>query len=167
MDGFADLSGDDHWIHVDAARAAREQPGGKTIAHGLYLLSLIPRLQRQLFRIEQRGAGLELWLRSRALRRAGAGGKPGPPDPDPDLGHPARQRYATGDHLDDRDTRFGAARAGGRGTAAHHGRGRGVTHPRRAAMARRRQAQAPTRAPGGIVDGALLSFWMANPAADL
>ncbi len=58
IDGFADLSGDDHWIHVDAARAAREQPGGKTIAHGLYLLSLIPRLQRQLFRIEQRGAGL-------------------------------------------------------------------------------------------------------------
>ncbi len=58
IDSFADLSGDDHWIHVDTARAAREQPGGKTIAHGLYLLSLIPRLQRQLFRIERRGAGL-------------------------------------------------------------------------------------------------------------
>ncbi len=43
---------------LDAARAAREQPVGKTIAHGLYLLSLIPRLQRQLFRIERRGAGL-------------------------------------------------------------------------------------------------------------
>jgi len=55
---FADLSGDDHWIHVDAARAAREQPGGRTIAHGLFVLSLIPKLQRQLFRIEARGAGL-------------------------------------------------------------------------------------------------------------
>ncbi len=58
IDAFADLTGDDHWIHVDVARAAREQPGGKTIAHGLFLLSLIPRLQRQLFRIEKRGAGL-------------------------------------------------------------------------------------------------------------
>lgn len=55
---FADLTGDDHWIHVDVERVAREQPQGKTIAHGLFLLSLIPRLQRQLFRIEQRGAGL-------------------------------------------------------------------------------------------------------------
>lgn len=58
IDAFAELTGDDHWIHVDVARAAREQPGGKTIAHGLFLLSLIPRLQRQLFAIERRGAGL-------------------------------------------------------------------------------------------------------------
>jgi len=58
IDAFADLTGDDHWIHVDVERAAREQPDGKTIAHGLYLLALIPRLQRQLFRIETRGAGL-------------------------------------------------------------------------------------------------------------
>ena len=58
IDRFAELSGDDHWIHVDVARAALEQPDGKTIAHGLFLLSLIPRLQRQVFRIERRGAGL-------------------------------------------------------------------------------------------------------------
>ena len=58
IDGFAELTGDDHWIHVDVTRAAREQPGGKTIAHGLFLLALIPRMQRQLFRIESRGAGL-------------------------------------------------------------------------------------------------------------
>lgn len=58
IDAFADLTGDDHWIHVDVERAAREQPDGRTIAHGLYLISLIPRLQRQLFRIERRGAGL-------------------------------------------------------------------------------------------------------------
>ncbi|MGO4852211.1 MaoC family dehydratase [Phaeovulum sp. W22_SRMD_FR3] len=56
--GFAELTGDDHWIHVDVARAAREQPGGKTIAHGLYILALIPRLQRQIFHIARRGAGL-------------------------------------------------------------------------------------------------------------
>ncbi|POF32192.1 MaoC family dehydratase [Roseibium marinum] len=58
IDAFAKLTGDDHWIHIDEARAAREQPDGRTIAHGLFLLALIPRLQRQLFSIARRGAGL-------------------------------------------------------------------------------------------------------------
>lgn len=58
IDAYAELTGDDHWIHVDVARALREQPDGRTIAHGLFLLGLIPRLQRQLFRIKRRGAGL-------------------------------------------------------------------------------------------------------------
>ncbi|MBW4984416.1 MaoC family dehydratase [Mameliella sp. CS4] len=58
IDAFAELTGDDHWIHVDTDRAAAEQPDGRTIAHGLFLLALAPRLQRQLFRIERRGAGL-------------------------------------------------------------------------------------------------------------
>ena len=55
---FAEVTGDDHWIHVDVERAAREGPGGRTIAHGLYALSLIPKWQRSLFRIERRGVGL-------------------------------------------------------------------------------------------------------------
>jgi acyl dehydratase len=55
---FADVTGDDHWIHVDAERAAREMPGGRTIVHGLLLLSLIPALQRQIFHIRRRGHGL-------------------------------------------------------------------------------------------------------------
>lgn len=58
IDDFARLSGDDHWIHVDLARAARDMPGGRTIAHGLYVLSLVPVLQRQLYQIRQRGRGL-------------------------------------------------------------------------------------------------------------
>ena len=58
INAFAAVSGDDHWIHVDAERAERDMPGGKTIAHGLYVLSLIPTLQRQIYRIEQRGRGL-------------------------------------------------------------------------------------------------------------
>ena len=33
-------------------------PGGKTIAHGLFVLSLVPALQRGIFRIEKRGKGL-------------------------------------------------------------------------------------------------------------
>ena len=55
---FADLTGDDHWIHVDMERAASEAPDGRTIVHGLYVLSLIPKWQRDLFQIEKRGAGL-------------------------------------------------------------------------------------------------------------
>jgi acyl dehydratase len=58
IDDFARLSGDDNWIHVDTERAARQMPGGKTIAHGLYVLSLIPWLQRQVFDIRKRGRGL-------------------------------------------------------------------------------------------------------------
>lgn len=58
IDDFARLSGDDAWIHVDTERAAREMPGGKTIAHGLYVLSLIPWLQREIFVVRRRGRGL-------------------------------------------------------------------------------------------------------------
>ena len=45
---FAEATGDEQWIHVDTARAARESPGGKTIAHGLLSLSLIPMLIREV-----------------------------------------------------------------------------------------------------------------------
>lgn len=58
IDDFARLSGDDNWIHVDPERAARDMPGGRTIAHGIYVLSLIPWLQRQIFTIRKRGRGL-------------------------------------------------------------------------------------------------------------
>ncbi|MEY4755125.1 MAG: hypothetical protein RJA34_23 [Pseudomonadota bacterium] len=58
IDGFAELTGDDFWIHVDTERAGRELSHGKTIAHGLFVLSLVPRLQRNIFRIEHRGKGL-------------------------------------------------------------------------------------------------------------
>lgn len=55
---FAALSGDDHWIHVDRERAAREMPDGRTIAHGLLVLSLIPGLQRDIYSVRRRGIGL-------------------------------------------------------------------------------------------------------------
>ena len=55
---FAALTGDDHWIHVDVERAAREMPQGRTIAHGFLVLSLIPFLQRGIYTIRQRGKGL-------------------------------------------------------------------------------------------------------------
>ena len=34
IDLFAQATGDRQWIHTDPARAARDMPGGKTIAHG-------------------------------------------------------------------------------------------------------------------------------------
>ena len=48
IDTFAELSGDDQWIHVDTERAAKESPFGTTIAHGNLTLSAIDGLRRQL-----------------------------------------------------------------------------------------------------------------------
>ncbi len=48
IDQFAELSGDDQWIHVDVERAKRESPFGTTIAHGNLTLSLIDGLRRDL-----------------------------------------------------------------------------------------------------------------------
>ncbi len=45
INAFADATGDHQWIHVDAARAARESPWKGTIAHGYYTLSLYPMLR--------------------------------------------------------------------------------------------------------------------------
>ena len=46
IDRFAEATGDEQWIHVDVERAARELPGGKTIAQGLLTLSLAPEFIR-------------------------------------------------------------------------------------------------------------------------
>jgi acyl dehydratase len=48
IDAFAELSGDDQWIHVDADRAARESPFGTTVAHGNLTLSMIDGFRRGL-----------------------------------------------------------------------------------------------------------------------
>ena len=58
IDAFAALTGDDHWIHVDVERAAREMPDGKTLVHGFLTLSLIPYLQRSVFSVSNRGKGI-------------------------------------------------------------------------------------------------------------
>jgi acyl dehydratase len=44
IDRFADLTGDQQWIHVDVERARRESPFGGPVAHGFLTLSLLPRL---------------------------------------------------------------------------------------------------------------------------
>jgi|SRR5215510_16416272 len=46
IDRFAEATGDRQWIHIDAARAAKESPYGAPIAHGFLTLSLLPALLR-------------------------------------------------------------------------------------------------------------------------
>jgi acyl dehydratase len=55
---FADATGDHQWIHVDAERAKKEMPGGKTIAHGYLTLSLIPMLAAEIMRITDVSRGI-------------------------------------------------------------------------------------------------------------
>ncbi len=62
IDKFADATGDHQWIHVDVERAAKEMPGGKTIAHGFLTLSLVPRLSAAIWKIEHRSRGLNYGL---------------------------------------------------------------------------------------------------------
>jgi acyl dehydratase len=52
IDGFAEVSGDHQWIHVDPERAAKESPYGKTIAHGNLTLSLADGFRMELMRTE-------------------------------------------------------------------------------------------------------------------
>ena len=49
---FAELSGDDQWIHVDVERAKNESPFGTTIAHGNLTLSMIDGFRLGLIKSE-------------------------------------------------------------------------------------------------------------------
>jgi acyl dehydratase len=44
IDQFAEVTGDDQWIHVDQERAVRESPYGTTIAHGFLTVALLSQL---------------------------------------------------------------------------------------------------------------------------
>ena len=44
IDSFAELSGDNLWIHTDPARCAEESPFKSTIAHGFLVLSLLSKM---------------------------------------------------------------------------------------------------------------------------
>jgi len=55
---FADATDDPQWIHVDVARAAKELPGGATIAHGYLTLALLPRLTSEIMKVENISMGI-------------------------------------------------------------------------------------------------------------
>lgn len=48
---FAEVTGDDQWIHVDPERAAQTPLGG-TIVHGYFTLSLLPKFAYETYTIE-------------------------------------------------------------------------------------------------------------------
>ena len=48
---FADATSDHQWIHVDEEKAKKEMPDGKTIAHGYFMVSLLPVLSAQTSKI--------------------------------------------------------------------------------------------------------------------
>ena len=68
IDGFAAATGDDQWIHVDPERA-KETPFGGTIAHGLYTLSLGPKLSYEMFTVDGIAFGINYGYRRSASRR--------------------------------------------------------------------------------------------------
>lgn len=61
IDRFAEVTGDDQWIHLDVERA-EQTPFGGTIAHGYYVLSLAPRFSYDMFTFEGLGFGLNYGL---------------------------------------------------------------------------------------------------------
>src|SRR5438034_1578824 len=61
IDQFAEVTGDDQWIHVDLERA-KQTPFGGTIAHGYYTLSLAPMFSYEMFSIEGVAFGVNYGL---------------------------------------------------------------------------------------------------------
>ena len=61
VDGFAGITGDRQWIHVDPERAAASQFGG-TIAHGYLTLALVTVFMSEIFRIDNLTMGINVGL---------------------------------------------------------------------------------------------------------
>jgi acyl dehydratase len=55
IDAFAEVTGDNQWIHTDVERAKTESPFKQTVAHGYLTMSLIPVLLPQILVIEKVG----------------------------------------------------------------------------------------------------------------
>jgi acyl dehydratase len=76
IDAFAELSGDDQWIHVDVERAKRESPFGTTIAHGNLTLSMIDGFRRDLIQSEGFALGVNYgWNKVRFAAPVPAGAR--------------------------------------------------------------------------------------------
>lgn len=61
INGFADTTDDQQWIHVDTERA-RSGPFGTTIAHGYLTLSLLPAILTRVVTIDNVRAGINYGL---------------------------------------------------------------------------------------------------------
>lgn len=58
IDGFAEVTGDHQWIHVDVARAKAESPFGGTIAHGFLVISAAAASMLEVIKVD--GAGMAM-----------------------------------------------------------------------------------------------------------
>jgi acyl dehydratase len=65
---FAEVTGDDNWIHLDVERA-KQTPFGGTIAHGYYTLSLGPMFTYRLFKADGFAFGVNYGSTRCASRR--------------------------------------------------------------------------------------------------
>lgn len=45
IDQFAEMTGDDYWIHTDPEKAKTDSPFGTTIAHGFLSLVMLPKMR--------------------------------------------------------------------------------------------------------------------------
>jgi acyl dehydratase len=76
IDAFADVTEDHQWIHLDVDRAKSESPYGTTIAHGFLTLSLIPRLSKDNFRVDNAKMAINYGLNKvRFLAAVPSGGR--------------------------------------------------------------------------------------------
>jgi acyl dehydratase len=76
IDAFADVTEDHQWIHLDVERARSESPYGTTIAHGFLTLSLIPRLSKDNFRVDNAKMAINYGLNKvRFLAAVPSGGR--------------------------------------------------------------------------------------------
>ena len=50
IDAFASATEDYQWIHIDKKKAKKESPFKKTVAHGYYSLSLIPKFVSEIWK---------------------------------------------------------------------------------------------------------------------
>ena len=55
INGFAELTGDRQWIHIDVERATKESPFSGPIAHGFLTLALVPKLNPGTLKIVGHG----------------------------------------------------------------------------------------------------------------
>lgn len=63
INDFAKITDDLQWIHVDPQRAA-EGPYGMTVAHGYFVLALLPSFTRELVDFQEHGAVINYGLDS-------------------------------------------------------------------------------------------------------
>ena len=52
VNGFAEVTGDHQWIHVDVERARRESPFGEPIAHGYLTVSLLAKFAGECISVD-------------------------------------------------------------------------------------------------------------------